>query len=247
MSNAAPTDADGIASGYLEWKNWAAEDFGRFSASEGMYFESEFGPLLNDCSNPVLLEVGFGNGSFLGWGLSRGLECCGIEIQPELVNRAELFGLKTYPAVDDPTLQLRSGEFDLVVAFDVLEHIDQSELVAYFRSVANLLKPGGHFVARFPNGDSPFGRVFQHGDLTHVSTLGQFKIKQLASIVGLRVVSFGQSARVKAGLRVAERFRIATGMAMRSAIDRLVSTLYFGGMKVSLSPNAVAVLQKRLP
>src|SRR5688572_31064921 len=37
----------------------------------------------------------------------------------------------------------------------------------------------------FPNGDSPFGRLYQHGDLAHVATLGQFKIRQLATMAAL--------------------------------------------------------------
>ena len=51
------------------------------------------------------------------------------------------------------------------------------------------LKEGGRdgtliVVSRFPNGQSPFGRVFQHGDFSHKSTLSTYKIEYLAALTG---------------------------------------------------------------
>ena len=48
---------------------------------------------------------------------------------------------------------------------------------------------------RVPNGESPFGRQNQHGDLTHQTTLGLSKFRQIASRCGLQVVWYGDVPR----------------------------------------------------
>lgn len=43
----------------------------------------------------------------------------------------------------------QDGYFDMVIANNVLEHLDQPDRA--FREVARVLKPGGHFLAKTPN------------------------------------------------------------------------------------------------
>jgi cyclopropane fatty-acyl-phospholipid synthase-like methyltransferase len=42
--------------------------------------------------------------------------------------------------------------FDLVAAFDVLEHIPQDKLLDFLTQIKRILKNDGVFIARFPNG-----------------------------------------------------------------------------------------------
>lgn len=235
---------DPVLSTYCNWKNWDVQRFGKFTAQDAAYYEAELGSRLGSSPKAVVLEIGFGNGAFLGWCKARGFDCSGVEQIPELISKAQEQGFKTYESIHDSLLRLRQGQFDCIVAFDVLEHIEQKELPGYFQRVAMLLKPGGYFIARFPNGDSPFGRMYQHGDLAHVATLGQFKIRQLATLAALHVVSIGRGATPSKSLPMTERIRLALGMAIRSAIERFIAQLYFGGLRVCLSPNLVSVLQK---
>jgi SAM-dependent methyltransferase len=54
--------------------------------------------------------------------------------------------------LDDMTeTSLTAGSFDVVVAVEVLEHVEQDE--AFVRNVAHVLKPGGTFLMTTPNGD----------------------------------------------------------------------------------------------
>jgi 2-polyprenyl-3-methyl-5-hydroxy-6-metoxy-1,4-benzoquinol methylase len=244
MVETKTAEVDPILSAYAEWRAWDAESFGRFREDEGRYYESEVGSLLGGRSRPRVLEIGFGNGSFLGWCLSRGFDCRGIEMIPEMVDRAARRGVETYPSLEDPALQAQTGAFDCVVAFDVLEHIEDRTLPLYFKSIAALLKVGGYLVARFPNGDSPMARPFQHGDLTHVTALGRYKIEQLARMSGLSLVATREPARLQVrGIRA--RVVNALENRARRMVERVASRLYGVGFHVPFSPNLVAVLQKR--
>jgi SAM-dependent methyltransferase len=245
MSKAIATEPDIVQSTYAEWKTWDARLFGTFGPVTRAYYEAEIGPLLRGRSQPRVLEIGFGNGPFLGWCRARQLDYRGVELIPELRERAALLGIETYASLEEPALLAQRGAFDCVAAFDVIEHIEQRELPAFFQSIAALLKVGGHFVARFPNGDSPFGRPSQHGDLTHVTTLGRLKIVHLSKIAGLRVVSIGEPARATPQAMRARLAQLVERRARR-VVERVAARLYSArGQVVPFAPNLVSVLQRR--
>jgi SAM-dependent methyltransferase len=233
--NASPADA---YAGYARWKGWD----GAFEVRErdARYFVAEFAGIT--LAGKRVLEIGFGNGRFLAWAKAQGADVHGLEINPDMLDAATHHGY----AVRNASLGDLVGErasYDLIVAFDVLEHWDTDELIANFRHVADLLGAGGVFLARFPNGHSPFGRIYQHGDFTHKSVISAFKIDYLAGLCGLEVVRVANARRVssKPGVLRALRHR---WMALRRAwIERSLSRLY-GTERLPLDPNLVALLRK---
>jgi 2-polyprenyl-3-methyl-5-hydroxy-6-metoxy-1,4-benzoquinol methylase len=227
---------------YIDWKGWRNDSFGTFAANDANYFAVETSVV----SNPAVrvLEVGFGNGAFFGWAHSLGVEIWGVEISPDLVDRANAFlgSQRAFADLYDPELTAVSGGFSHIVAFDVVEHIPQDALPAFLARLRELLAKDGQIVLRFPNGDSPFGRVHQHGDPTHVTTLGGGKIRFLAMQAGLRVKELRAPRNPLAGAGVA-RSVLRAGKAMaRSFIERVVAHLYFGGHVTPFDPNYTAVL-----
>ena len=87
------------------------------------------------------------------------------------------------------------GQFDLIVLFDVLEHLSLSEIVASFKIFSHLLTPSGKVLARFPNGGSPFGRLHQYGDATHQTVLTGSLIHQIALTAGMELIQQFDAAR----------------------------------------------------
>jgi len=51
----------------------------------------------------------------------------------------------------------------------VFEHLLENDLYLLFADINRLLCTGGCLVARFPNGDSPFGLEEQNGGFTHLT------------------------------------------------------------------------------
>ena len=117
---------------------------------------------------------------------------------PESLARAEREGVATLPLDLAESLPEHAGQFALVAAFDVMEHLTYEENRRLLDQVAALLSPGGLFVARFPNGQSPFGRVYQHGDMTHVCILSAAIVRQLLIGRPFDVVHLGNPAPVRA-------------------------------------------------
>src|SRR3990167_8530008 len=194
---------------YIEWKNWNENEFGKHTVIENSYYELEIMPFLNPTvSSPRVLEIGFGNGAFLGWCLGKSVHYVGIEAIPILRDRAQ-----------------------------------QKNLPDFFLKIRSLLKSGAYFIARFPNGDSPFGRMNQHGDLTHVTTLGRHKLFQLAMMAEFEVIRVAApKLLLQRGLM--KKIKRMAGNILRFCIEKPIRFLYFDNQEVVFSADYIAVLKK---
>ena len=190
---------------YEDHKGWGDTFF--YDAREAAIFAGETrGRRLDSVK---VLDIGFGGGSFMAWARDQGAEVTGIEINPAQVARAQAQGFDAHAGTLASANTLDGRKFDLIVAFDVLEHIDRDELGALLARVAEHLAPNGRFLARFPNGQSPAGQVLQAGDITHRTALSVPAIAQLAPHAGLVLVRGGNS------------FRQVTGNPLHQAFQRL--------------------------
>lgn len=227
---------------YADWKQWAGTaEGGPDTARRSHAFQIEC-QRAGLPENANVLELGFGNGEFLDWCHEAGHRVCGIELIPELVDRAAAKGYRvvlcdgTPPPFDD------GQTFDLIVAFDVFEHLSAADLSTWLAWLAPRLRPEGRILARFPNGGSPFGRLYQSGDLTHRLSLSVPSMEQLARMAGLRLEGAYNSARhLSGGGRSWLTKRLA--YAIRDLIEAGVGYVYFGRY-VPLDPNLTVVLAR---
>ena len=137
------------------------------------FIEQAF-PITSDIK---VLDIGCGDGGVLLPFLERGCSCTGIELdtmksafavhflssfiekgQVEIVNQN---------IYEEAALEKFSGQFDLIILKDVVEHIpDQERFIPYLKK---FLKPGGHIFFGFPPWYMPHGghqQVCQHKFLT---------------------------------------------------------------------------------
>jgi len=190
QSEAENRGAPAYVCAYLEWKHWRPENFGVLSTQEN----ADFAALLRKAKVDLpdgsrVLEIGFGNGTFLQFGRQRRWKMHGTEVNRGLLDCAWETG---FPVTETDTLEpFPSQAFEMVAAFDVMEHIPLEALPGFLSEVRRVLKPDGVFVARFPNGDSPFGRHIQNGDVTHRTAIGSIRARFLAAQAGMYVVFLG--------------------------------------------------------
>jgi 2-polyprenyl-3-methyl-5-hydroxy-6-metoxy-1,4-benzoquinol methylase len=179
---------------YVGWKDWQAAHFGSLRTRDRRYYDAEMKRTRLDLNTRLqVVEVGFGNGSFLNYAKQRGWDITGIELHSDLVETAKSHG---FTAIQSSTLEpLPHGQFDLIVAIDVLEHLSTDQVFAFLRECRRVLRKGGMLLARFPNGDSPFGLKSQNGDITHASVIGTGKITYFAKEMGAAVVFVGGQAQ----------------------------------------------------
>lgn len=242
ISAGTPADQAGrvaVAEAYVVWKDWREDSFATFSLRDAHYFTWHVTRAVGGGKAGLqVLEIGFGNGGFLGWARQQGHTAAGVEFSEELVSRARGAGFAAYSRQQDIDPQAR---FDLVAAFDVLEHVPSSEAEAFLSGLAARLAPGGRIVLRFPNAESPFGQWYQNGDVTHVSALGLSRLRQLSPRCGLQVLHWGE--RLPWQCEPARgRLPAATYHLARRLFERLVRKMYGLDRGMDFTPNQLVVL-----
>lgn len=141
-----------------------------------------------------VLDVGCGDGRLLDWyaasSVGSTLETHGIEMNEEAAATARRQGHRVVAGRFEVDTELESHSFDLILASHVIEHVDDP--VRFAKRAAELLKPGGLFVAATPNWDSVEAkRLRGHWGGNHFPrhwTLYDARsVETLASLVGLTV------------------------------------------------------------
>lgn len=138
-----------------------------------------------------LLDVGCGNGFFLAAAKERCKSCFGSEFSATNRKIAEKnTGLPVYP---NPLESFPEKGFDIITAFDVIEHIGNP--VQFVKAASDLLKPGGHILLYTPNFDSFSVRVMKEyssivDPTEHMVLFSRDSVEYLGDITGLKVVHF---------------------------------------------------------
>jgi 2-polyprenyl-3-methyl-5-hydroxy-6-metoxy-1,4-benzoquinol methylase len=178
---------------YIKTKQWDKNNFGFYSLSDNIYYKKELsksGILISNTSK--ILEVGFGNGNFLGFCQNKGWSAIGVESNLALVEKANTAGFSAIHSSE--ILTLSNESFDFIFAFDVIEHLEPEELVGFLQTLYGLLKSNGIIFLRFPNGDSPLSMYIQNGDITHKNFIGSGKISQVAAACNLKLSTINSAA-----------------------------------------------------
>lgn len=226
-------------------QGWETSNFASFTQEQSNYYAAELKQLGLLTQQPLrVLDIGFGNGSFLGWCRSSGWQCDGLEVNSRLVARANAHGYTAAESIDNLPSESSKKTYDLITAFDVLEHIDRDSLVSFFKKLANISTSHTLFLFRFPNGDNPFSLPLQNGDVTHKTAIGQMMLRQIAQLAGFEVISLRSPMQALENTSLKRRLSILMGRPFRWVIGTTIKHLFMGGMDVLFSSNLVAVLKK---
>ncbi len=228
---------------YREWKSWQSEDFAALTPEDNAYFQAE----LRRCrieldTRSSVLEIGFGNGNFAAYCRSIGCSYIGSELDAGLVDRARDRGIEAFDASSPIRDAIGNRQVDLIVAFDVFEHIAPEQLIEMLRDMRNALSRQGHVLARFPCGDSPFSAPLYNGDMTHRTAIGIGKLDQICHCAGMRVVAFHGQTMAIGSLGIMQLLKKLPILLARRTLSWLVNRVYFGGSRLVMEPNMVAVM-----
>ena len=230
---------------YQEWKGWEEKSFGICSHELAVYYSDELQSSgIADVNGMTILEIGFGNGAFASWAKTAGADYHGTEIIEQLVTHGANAGFNTHDGRLPLDKLLGEQSLDLIVSFDVFEHLDAETLRTTLLAAYRALRPLGRLIARVPSGDSPFSRAIQHGDATHCTIIGSSMVNQLAQDAGFEVLEVRQPVFPVWGLGLKVFLRRIIVTTARKLAFPLITQLFMGGGRPVLTPNLVFVLLK---
>lgn len=99
-----------------------------------------------------VLEVGAGSGSFVSQCLRKGINIVGLELNKSAVETAQARGLPIKSDCLENYTKNRSDYFDVVCAFQVLEHVSDPHML--LEQMSGVLKKGGRLMISLPNANS---------------------------------------------------------------------------------------------
>lgn len=193
-----------------------------------------------------VLEVGCGAGALLADLRRMGHRCSALETSPDarslagLLNRADP-GVRLYGEPTDHWI----GRFDVVAAFEVLEHIEDDR--AAFRQWATWVKPRGHVILSVPAGpqrwdasDEWAGHVrrYTRQGLCDLVTECGFEIRAFESY-GFPLANIIAPVRAAAKARLAAKDSIEARTAA-SGIERSRERSLFPFMNTMLGRQALS-------
>ena len=100
-----------------------------------------------------LLDVGCGAGRFCRAAAHRGWKTLGIDVSEVALEHARAIERLEYQAIDLADVPGRCGRFDVVTAFEVVEH--QSRVRRFLQLVRSALQPDGRFFCTVPAWEHP--------------------------------------------------------------------------------------------
>lgn len=142
-----------------------------------------------------LLEIGCGEGYLLQL-LDDYFAVNGVEVSEYAANLAEqTVGADKITLADVESQSLARNYYDVVVAFNILEHLSNPKMV--LNKINQTLKPEGILLGSVPNNYGTFGglvtRAFNLIDKTHTSTYKVPHWRQLFNQTGfIKVAEFGE-------------------------------------------------------
>jgi SAM-dependent methyltransferase len=120
-------------------------DFGNFEAN--IRFLNQTAPISRQTK---ILEIGSGKGHLLDYFYRQGHDIRGIEINERIVEESKkLYSNLPLTLVSSEILPFDENSFDLVMSFDVFEHIPNTD--RHLREVNRVLKEEGFYLLQTPN------------------------------------------------------------------------------------------------
>ncbi len=230
---------------YLAWKGWESEiNFGQNDRMTNIGFRKQLKGIV-DCNQNGLrvLEIGFGQGKFLAFARDCSWDVTGLEINQDLVKIAQNTGFDA--KYSESLKDMIDKSFDLIVAFDVLEHIPQPDIIPILQTLNKKLKAEGKIFLRFPNGDHWLGNIHQNGDPTHVTAIGYSKLTYFTAMAGLKVVLFRGARRPGFERGMFHGIHKLLTEPVKRAIATVQRLIYVPGLPIVLyRSDCVAVLRR---
>ena len=192
-----------------------------------------------------VLDIACGGGSFLQLARAKGAEICGIDTNPAAVEEARKHDLPVH-GLDLPEFAAKyPGRFDVVTAFQVIEHIP--EVPPFVRSASACLKPGGKLLLTVPNRLRRFRAPFEPLDHPphHLSRWTARQFQELAQLIGLKLVAIRYEPGRMPDCRALLRQWIAPVGQTESWWARAIARLAFGPSLYKIYA-ALGLLDRRL-
>lgn len=193
-----------------------------------------------------VLDLGCGSGAVIYFLLEAGYRnVFGIDTSAEQIAQARELGISEVEQSDVFSfLQgAKSESYDVVIAFDIIEHLTKPELFELAGEIYRVLTPGGLWIVHAPNAEGVFGARIRYADLTHEQAFTRESMEQLGRASSFRAIECFEDEPVVHGVKSMFRWLIWKGARALLRIYVMAETGDVGRRAV-FSQNLLACARK---
>jgi SAM-dependent methyltransferase len=133
----------------------------------------------------TIVDLTCGNGSLLQFFKEGGYnDLTGVDISLDQVQLAQPVISNVIHGNVLDHLEEHAERYDLLTAYDLLEHLHKDEVLRFLELSFNALKQGGRIVLQTPNAASPMVCALRYGDFTHEVCFTPDVLKRLFNLSG---------------------------------------------------------------
>lgn len=156
-----------------------------------------------------ILDLGCGYGAILYFAKQMGYtNLQGIDFSLQQVETAKNLDLNfiRQGSIEEQIASISENSVDLIITFDVIEHMSKQEVYAFSKKIFSLLAHNGKWIIHVPNAESPFGYRMRHWDYTHELAFTHQSLNQLLTCVGFKDNSFHEDTPAVYGVKSGGRW-----------------------------------------
>jgi 2-polyprenyl-3-methyl-5-hydroxy-6-metoxy-1,4-benzoquinol methylase len=182
------------------------------------------GWLPDDKSAPIL-DLGCGHGNVLYLLAHAGYtNVTGVDLSLEQLNLARQWCQQIVQGEALDFLQHQTRQFQVIIAFDLIEHFTKDEFMLLIEALFNALLPGGRLIIQTPNADSPWVSAERYSDFTHEIAFNALSLEHVLKLVGFSEFQGRECAPHIHSLKSAIRFCLWKFIHMGLHVWELVET-----------------------
>lgn len=172
------------------YNKFLSAGFEAFNAGNERYLIAQYRynylKFLPEKKEAKILEIGAGMGRFLQFLGEAGYEnFLGVDISPESIRYCQEKGIKKVQLIKNITeFCVSSGNYDLIVMNDVIEHLPKDETLETLKRLYERLNSGGRLIVKTGNLSSLIGPRIRYGDFTHYQGFTEYSLAQVLQIAG---------------------------------------------------------------
>jgi 2-polyprenyl-3-methyl-5-hydroxy-6-metoxy-1,4-benzoquinol methylase len=192
-----------------------------------------------------ILDLGCGKGTLL-CALRRSgyTNLTGVDLCPSQIAVARSFSIAEIEESDylEFLSRCECDLFDVIITFDVIEHLTRADLMKLGGQIRRVLSTGGRWIIHAPNAAGIFGNRIRYADATHEQAFTPESIRQWAEKLGFYESATYEDKPVVHGVKsllrrgIWEIFRTATTVCLAAETGQTSQLI--------LSQNLTAVLTK---
>lgn len=182
----------------------------------GPYFRYITRNWLPEDKNASIIDLGCGDGRIIYLLKRMGYSNIeGVDISKSQIKLAHQIDDRVSEGDILDHLRNTSNKYNLILAFDVIEHLTKEEALEFIRLCLDKLGEGGRLILQTPNACSPFFGSVRYGDLTHELGFTPKLLTQLLQRTGYQYIEAREAGPMPYGHSLVSTMRYMLWQILR--------------------------------